>query len=216
MDKKTDIRNMLKDAIILFVITLISGVALGYVYELTKEPIRIQQELAIQKACQAVFEEAGQFEEIDYVPSDRLSVELAENDVSIGGAYHALGTDGTHLGFVVEATSSEGYGGNITLYMGVTDDGILNGISILQIAETPGLGMKADEVLTPQFQNKQVEYFTYTKSGSTSDSEIDAISGATVTTKALVNAVNGGMRAVAEELHSLMTDETAKEGGNSK
>ena len=33
MDKKTDIRNMLKDAIILFVITLVSGVALGYVYE---------------------------------------------------------------------------------------------------------------------------------------------------------------------------------------
>ena len=48
-------------------------------------------------------------------------------------------------------------------------------------------------MLVPQFANKKVESFTYTKSGSTSDSEIDAISGATITTNAVVNGVNGGL-----------------------
>jgi electron transport complex protein RnfG len=77
--------------------------------------------------------------------------------------------------------------------MGVTLDGTLNGISLLSISETAGLGMRAGDVLVPQFTDKNVESFTYTKTGSTSDSEIDAISGATITTKAVVNGVNAGL-----------------------
>ena len=77
--------------------------------------------------------------------------------------------------------------------MGIRQDGTVNGISILSISETAGLGMKAEEVLKPQFANKQVAQFAYTKSGATMDSEIDAISGATITTDAVVTAVNGGL-----------------------
>lgn len=210
MSNKSDVRNMLKDAIILFAITLIAGLVLGFVYELTKEPIRLQQEKAIQEACRAVFEDAASFEAIEYTPSETLAGELKENGVEIGSAYEALDASGNHMGFVVETTTSEGYGGNITLYLGVREDGTINGISILEIDETPGLGMKADDVLKPQFRNKKVSSFTYTKSGSKSDSEIDAISGATVTTKAVTYAVNGGLRAIQEELVTLVG-----EGGNS-
>ena len=53
--------------------------------------------------------------------------------------------------------------------------------------------MKAEEVLKPQFENKKVERFTYTKSGAMSDDEIDAISGATITTNAVTNGVNAGL-----------------------
>ncbi len=191
---------MLKEAAILFAITLIAGLVLGFVYELTKEPIRLQEEKAIQEACSKVFVQAGSFEETPYAPSALLMSELKESGVEIGTVYDAVGTDGSHLGFVVETSTSEGYGGNITLYAGITDDGNLNGVSILNIAETPGLGMRAEEVLIPQFENVPAVIFTYTKSGSSSESEIDAISGATVTTKAVVNAVNGGVRFVTEEL----------------
>ena len=83
---------------------------------------------------------------------------------------------------------------------GITKDGILNGISILSIAETPGLGMNAQSVLVPQFENVPATVFTYTKNGSTSESEIDAISGATITTKAIVSAVNGAVAVVKEDL----------------
>ena len=122
------------------------------------------------------------------------TVEVLEPSV----IYEAKDGSGSVLGYVVETTSSQGYGGNITLYAGIAMDGTLNGISILEISETPGLGMRADQVLTPQFQNKKVSEFQYTKSGSTSDSEIDAISGATITTKALTNAVNGALKAAQE------------------
>ena len=53
--------------------------------------------------------------------------------------------------------------------------------------------MKADAVLKPQFEGTKVPSFTYTKTGATSESQIDAISGATITTSAVTNAVNGGL-----------------------
>ena len=200
MSKNNDMKCMLKDAFVLLLITLIAGLALGFVYNLTKEPIRIQQEKAIQKACQAVFAQAEKFDVVDYTPSPMLVNRLKEEGVTIGTVFEAKEGNGNSLGYVVESTSSEGYGGKITLYAGITKDGILNGISILSIAETPGLGMNAQSVLVPQFENVPATVFTYTKNGSTSESEIDAISGATITTKAIVSAVNGAVAVVKEDL----------------
>jgi Predicted NADH:ubiquinone oxidoreductase, subunit RnfG len=113
--------------------------------------------------------------------------------VDINEVMQALDASGQLIGYVITVTDHEGYGGDIQFSMGVTLDGILNGISLLSISETAGLGMKAGDVLVPQFADKKVESFTYTKSGSTNDSEIDAISGATITTNAIVNGVNGGL-----------------------
>lgn len=203
MKNNSDFKEMYKNAIILFVITLIAGVALGFVNGLTKEPIAYQQELKIQKACAAVFAEAASFEAI--IPKDAensagsepaLAPEetgTANNGTEIGTVYKALAADGSLLGYVISTSSSEGYGGMIELMMGVKLDGTVNGVSILSIAETPGLGMQAGEVLIPQFAGKNVESFVYTKSGAAADNEIDAISGATITTSAVTSAVNGGL-----------------------
>lgn len=198
MKNNNDVRMMLKEAGILFVITLLSGLILGFVYELTKEPRRVQQELAVVKACQAVFSDASEFEELEYaLPQEQVS-DLAAKGVEIGTIFCARDNAGAALGYVVETSSREGYGGSIVLYVGVRMDGTLNDVSILEISETPGLGMKAEEVLIPQLRKKQVASFTYTKSGSQSISEIDAISGATITTAAVTNAVNGGLEIAAD------------------
>lgn len=195
MKNKNDVNVMLKEAGILFAITLIAGLLLGAAYELTKEPIRIQQEKAIQEACAKVFESASSFEETEYAPGEKLTAELSATGVELGSVYEALGTDGSLLGYVLEATSSQGYGGDIVLYMGVAMDGTLNGISILEISETPGLGALAPELLVPQFADRKADSFVYTKSGAVAENEIDVISGATKTTKAITEAVNGGLKA---------------------
>lgn len=198
MQNKSDISVMLKEAAILFVITLFSGILLGVVYEVTKEPIRIQQEKAVQEACQAVFAETTDdallFEELAYTPEESLTNQLLENGVKIGTIYEAKTADDTLYGYVVESMSTQGYGGNIVLYVGVSTEGQVGGVSILEISETAGLGMEAPNVLVPQFGGKTVDKFTYTKTGSKSESEVDAISGATITTKAVVNAVNGALQ----------------------
>ncbi len=198
MKTNADVKIMLKEAGVLFAITLVAGLLLGFVYELTKEPIRIQEEKAVQEACAAVFADADAFVEISYTLSEETGAELSATSIKIGTIYEAYDADNSLLGYVIESTSSAGYGGDITIYLGVTLEGTLNEISILDISETAGLGMKAGDVLVPQFSNKTVESFTYTKSGATSEDEIDAISGATITTKAVTNAVNGGLLAAKE------------------
>mgnify|MGYP002627157745 CR=1 FL=1 len=114
-------------------------------------------------------------------------------DVDINKALAAKDNLGNTLGYVLDVTSHAGYGGDIEFTMGITNEGVLNGISILSISETAGLGMKAEEVLKPQFAQKAVPFFELTKTGSTSDSQIDAISGATITSKAVTTAVNAGI-----------------------
>lgn len=200
MKDKKELTVMLKEAAILFAITLLAGLALGFTYQLTKEPIRLQQEKKIKEACQAVFANAAEFKATEMVAGEELQQDFAQRGVSVGTVFQALDDGGEILGYVLEVTSSEGYGGNIGLYMGVQNDGTLNGVSILEISETPGLGMEAENVLVPQFEGKQIKEFTYTKNGSQSDSEIDAISGATVTTKAVLEAVNAGLEFFGSEL----------------
>lgn len=198
MKKKSDIGTMLKEAGILFVITLLSGLMLGFVYELTKEPIAEQERKAVQEACAAVFGEADSFVPLQYVPSPEIQEELAASGVVIGVVYQAQDADGSLLGYCIESVSKRGYGGRIVLYVGISLDGRLKDVSILEISETPGLGMRAEQVLNSQFHDKKADSFVYTKTGAAADNEIDAISGATVTTRAYTNAVNGALRAAAD------------------
>lgn len=182
---------MIKDALILFAITVVAGLLLGVVYDVTKEPIAQQKEKAKQEACANVFAAAAAFETV--TDSNGASVSDNVNGVDIDEVMRALDGNGNHVGYVITVTDHEGYGGDIQFSMGVTLDGTLNGISLLSISETAGLGMKAGDVLVPQFTDKKVEQFTYTKSGAADDSEIDAISGATITTNAVVSGVNAGL-----------------------
>lgn len=191
-------KSMIKDAAILLIITLFSGLILGLVYQITKEPIALAEENAAKEAYAEVFPEAADFEMLELaVPEDETWyagwVNSGFEGVDIDNTLAALNESGNRIGYVLTVTSHEGYGGDITFTMGITNDGTLNGISILSISETAGLGMKAESVLKPQFANKNVASFTYTKTGAMNDSQIDAISGATITTNAVTTAVNGGL-----------------------
>ena len=189
-------KGMIKDALILFAITLIAGLMLGVVNDITKEPIAQQEQKAKNEDCQNVFAAADSFEAQEL--ADSAQIEQVLTDAGISGAdidelMAAKDASGALLGYVITVTDHEGYGGDIQFSMGITNEGTLNGISLLSISETAGLGMRAGEVLVPQFADKNVSKFTYTKTGATADSEIDAISGATITTNAVVNGVNAGL-----------------------
>jgi len=186
-------KSMIKDAAILFAITLIAGLLLGVVFEVTKEPIAVQQAKRKNEACKEVFQDASNFETLE-------GVALEAGNATINEVSEAVTEDGTVLGYVLDITTHEGYNGDIQFTMGIRMDGTVNGISLLSISETPGLGMKAEEVLKPQFTGKNVSLFSYTKTGAVTDSEIDAISGATVTTNALVNGVNTGLEFFKNQL----------------
>lgn len=191
--------KIIKDALALTLITLVAGVALGGVYEITKDPIARQEAQAKAEAYEQVFTDAAAFEEVKMDDTliqtirDQLDQEGYKAQ-SIEEVMRAEDQSGETLGYAFTVVTSEGYGGDIRFSMGVQNDGTLNGISILSIGETAGLGMNADTpAFKDQFVGKQVEKLQYTKNGATQDDEINAISGATVTTNAMTNGVNAGL-----------------------
>lgn len=194
-------KEMMKNTGILLVITILSGLLLGLVYQITKDPIAAQEQKAKQEACRNVFEDAATFEQIDAEITDQAAFDAeGYSQESIDEVMEAKDASGNLIGYVITVTSKEGYGGDIQFAIGIRSDGTVNGISLLAISETAGLGMRADEVLTPQFADKKVEKFSYTKNGAMSESEIDAISGATITTNAVTNGVNAGLYYFQTEL----------------
>lgn len=189
--------SIVKDTFALTLITLIAGVLLGLVYNITAEPIAAEQARSKAEAYKEVFQEAADFEVVADTEEAELREYLNENGhekTTINEVMNAVDESGSSLGYAFTVTNSEGYGGDIQFAMGISSDGTLNGISILSISETAGLGMKADtDDFKNQYKGKNVEKFEVTKSGATEDSQIDAISGATITSNAMTNGINAGL-----------------------
>lgn len=195
-----EIKEFIINTLIMIAIALVAGGVLGFVHELTKEPIATMAAREKQAANSKVFESAASFSETILDESLDLSeFEALYPGVDITDCIQALDDNGNALGYVFEVTSHEGYGGDIVFSAGINNDGSLNGIFITSISETAGLGMRAGDVLVPQIHNLDVDHIVFTKTGKTSSNEIDAISGATITTTAFVGCVNAALD-VSEEL----------------
>lgn len=193
--------GFMKDAVKLFVITLISGLCLGAVYGMTKTIIEQQQIAAQIETYKVVYPDASDFrnnDELTKTVADFGNV-LAESGPDIGNAgiksvLEAVDGSGNVIGHMFNVYSKDGYGGEIALSVGVTNEGEITGIGFLTLEETAGLGMKAKEPdFKDQFAGKTADQLVLTKSGASADNEIDAISGATITSTAVTNAVNGAL-----------------------
>jgi electron transport complex protein RnfG len=191
--------TLLRDAIALTLITLISGLALSYVFEITKAPIAEQQEQKKLKANQSVFSDATSFELDEELmntaaTTDLVSLNANYEGVSISEISKAFNGSGDVIGYNVTVITTTGYKDPITIVIGYSKEGQIKGIEMLSINETAGLGMNAKKPeFTGQFTGKSVAQFERTKTGATQENQIDALSGATITTDAVVNAVNTGI-----------------------
>ena len=189
--------KIIKNALILMAITLVAGLSLGFVYDITKDPISEQDRKTKEEAYASVFDGAVSFETLESFSGEEAASVLENAGLGaqrIDEVLLAKDENGKTMGVVMNVTTTEGYGGDISFSMGVQNDGTVNGIKILSIGETAGLGMRAtEEEFYGQFSNKKVDSFRYTKEGAQSENEIDAITGATVTTNAMTNGVNAGL-----------------------
>lgn len=190
--------GFMKDALILFAITLVAGACLGGVYGATESVIAQRELDAKEEAYRTVLADAASFEADDL--TDLLAkgneeiAGLGYGNVTVDEAVTGLDASGSPVGYVVTSTSKDGYGGNITVSVGISADGTVAGIEFLTIGETAGLGMNAQKPeWKGQYAGKNVDAFAVTKNGASADNEINAISGATITSNAVTGAVNGAV-----------------------
>lgn len=190
-------KKILKDTLILAIITIVSGLLLGLVYMITKEPIAIQNEKTKLAAYNSVFAELDSYEEIEELEEAQQAVKDAGySAVILNEVVRAFDKDKKELGLIITVTDKDGYGGDIKMTVGIDVTGTITGLEILEINETAGLGMKAkDASFRKQYIGINADKVEYTKNGKTKDNEIDAISSATVTTSAVTDGVNGSITA---------------------
>ena len=177
--KNSTVKEIIIPAISLFLICLVATALLGFTNQITAPKI---EQLAIEtenNAKKEVLSDAADF-------SDRMTATLDETEYSY---YEGLDGDKNVIGYVF-TTVAKGYGGDIKVMVGVDKSGSVTGVSILEISETAGLGMNAkNESFLKQFLSKNGE-ISVIKNGTPADNEISALTGATITSKAMAKAVN--------------------------
>ncbi len=183
-------KQIVRNTLILLAITLLAGLVLACVRDITKEPIAAAQEKAKQEAYQTVFGDAESYRECE---TDISSFEPADG-VTVDEVREAVGADGELLGWVMTLTTPKGYGGDVRIVIGVTQKGTLTGMTVIEMSETPGLGAKCTgSDFQSQFSDITARSISFVKRGKAADDQVDAISGATYTTSAIVQAVNVGL-----------------------
>ncbi|MCR5645146.1 MAG: RnfABCDGE type electron transport complex subunit G [Bacteroidales bacterium] len=177
--KESTLINML---LALFVITAVSGGLLGLVYGFTKDAIAEVDLKKNQAAIQAVLPLEG---EITY-QADTLSYTDAGVTLTFpcNLAYDA---NGNFLGAAIK-TSEGGFGGKIDMMVGFLADGTIKGTSVLSHSETPGLGANMTGPFKDQFVDKNPT--TYRLTVKKDGGDVDAITAATITSRAFSKAVN--------------------------
>lgn len=173
-----DWKQGLRLGLSLFIITAVAALVLALVNAVTADTIAEHAAAQRQAAMVSVAPGADVFSEL-YSEDNTID--------GITGAYNGT----SFVGYCVEV-SPNGFGGPISLMVGVDAGGSVTGVVILDHSETAGLGARAD---SPDFLNQYID-----KSGTitvnTGDNAIDALTGATITSKAVTGGVNTALTAV--------------------
>ncbi len=197
----------------LFLICLVVTVALVLTYNLTKDKIEERAMLDSENAKREVLGDMDKFENIDNI--DLIKEEILKNDPDKGSlrlikeAYIGIKSGQEH-GYVFLVTVN-GYGCEIDLMIGINMDGKITGVKVIKHSETPGLGSKAtnDDFLSQFIDITPTENLNVIKGQKTKPEEISAVSGATISSRAIASAVQSACD-MAAELNNMKSESSAK------
>lgn len=171
-------RELWKLAWKLLLIAAVAGLALGSTNAMTQAPIQGRIETSANAARGSVLPAATDF---------KL---LSEGEGGCDDTYSGL-ADGETVGYTARVTA-RGYGGEIEVIVGTDMQGVVTGVNVggVDFAETAGLGIKTkDAAFRDQFVGKKGP-FVISKTAGEIGEPIDAVSGTTISSSAVVSAVN--------------------------
>ena len=174
----------------LFIITFVASAALGYLYELTKEPIAASKLAKQNKAIMLVVPE------FDNQPVD----ESYKMEVDGGNLeFFPAKKDGKLVGTAVSTFTNKAFSGSFKIMVGFLPDGTIHNISVLEHKETPGLGdkmQKSKSDWSVQFNGKNPANFKLKVTKDNGD--VDAITASTISSRAFCDAVDRAYKAYME------------------
>ena len=191
--------GVLVNSIALLAVTFVCVTLLAVVNQITRGPIEQAEIDARAQAYSAVYPSAPGFAEVENTQeildsSAELLANSGYSGCSINDVLSVTDNSGAVQGYVVSATSPSGYGGDLQIAVGITKEGKLTGFDVISHSETPGFGAKSTEPeFKSQFAGKPALKLSYSKTGAASETEFDAISGATITSGAVEEAVNSAI-----------------------
>ncbi|MDH8678349.1 RnfABCDGE type electron transport complex subunit G [Fusibacter bizertensis] len=184
-------KDILKTGLILLVICVIAALGLGLTNEVTKGPIAEQRFLANEQAKKEVLPDAASY--ADITGEDLESIVSQFNPVT--EAYMGLDASGNTIGYVFKSTPT-GFGGNVEVVTGISNDGTVTGLRVGSHNETPGLGAKAkDADFYEQYAGKSALDQIGVSKTSSDGNDIQAITGATISSAAITNGANASIDA---------------------
>ena len=178
--------SLLNMVLVLTGVAVIMGGILAYVNHLTEGPIQQQKEKTLADGIKTVMACDG----VTVAHTDTVRQNDAKGKELTFIIYQAKDAQGNDLGAAVESTTG-GFGGNLKILVGFNPDGKILGYTLLEHAETPGLGAKADKWFQKGEKGDIIgkdpkEKLTVTKDGG----QVDAITASTITSRAFLLAVN--------------------------
>ncbi|MFR9649672.1 MAG: RnfABCDGE type electron transport complex subunit G [Rikenellaceae bacterium] len=181
---ESTLKNMV---IVLFAITLIASTAVGGVYTVTKAPIAAAKAAATRAALEQV------------LPSFDSTQESVVNVDGLDVKVHEAKKGEDFVGYAVESLTKMGYSGEFNVMVGISPEGEVINVDILSHKETPGLGSKMTNkgnslISSIKGQNLNSFALTLKKDGG----KVDALTAATITSRAYLDAVDRAFRAVKQ------------------
>ena len=181
MKKESNALYILRLAVTLLAICAVVALALAGVNAITKDRIAAIQAEKTQKAIAEVLFGATDVEEIAFTDESGLVSTVYKSD----------------LGYAVEVTPTSGFAGAIKMMVGVSHDGKVLGVSIISHAETAGLGAVAAENTSKGHAFRhQFQLLTGNISIGSGENQVDALTGATITSQAICDGVNAALACV--------------------
>ncbi|NLI61585.1 MAG: RnfABCDGE type electron transport complex subunit G [Clostridiales bacterium] len=188
--------DIIKTGLRLFIITAIAAVCMGITNLATKGPIEEQRIANANLAKQTVLPQADEFTEVG------IMTEIAEKESAKIVEINAGKASNDIVGYTFKVIT-RGFGGDMEVIVGINSDNQVESIQIGVHSETPGLGTKTqDDSFMDQYKGKSADNILSVTKNSPGDSEIQAVSGATVTSDAVTNGVNLASQYYSEVLQS--------------
>ena len=183
--------SLMNMVLVLTLVAVIMGGILAYVNHLTEGPIAEQKEKALADGIKAVMA----CNDLKVAKTDEVKQNDSKGKEMTFTVYQIQNAQGNDLGAAVESTTM-GFGGDLKVLVGFDPEGKILGYTLLEHAETPGLGAKADKWFQKDQKGDIIgkdpkEPLTVSKDGG----QVDAITASTITSRAFLLAINNAYKA---------------------